>query len=130
MLPSKEFNHYWIYAYSPAWLHFASDAYTGKWLIYIPIEQLDETWIKIKDAVQQMRLGPCAMVSTMRESSLAEFPNLKVICVFTKDYRDMGDVMLVREQLSKLGFIQKLRYKTDAATFNNEYGPYSFAVIA
>ena len=47
----------------------------------------------------------------------AQRNNTKVICVFTSDF----DSHRVRESLNTLGFTQKLSYKTNASTRDNQY---------
>lgn len=68
----------------------------GKWLIYRPPSQIDEVWLKIANAIIHGQLGP--EIST----KVSTTPNKgkHVICVYTKDYFDDGEVMTVRDRLS------------------------------
>jgi len=45
-----------------------------------------------------------------------------VTCVYTKDCYDKVDVMRVREELKKLGYLRVLPYKPDSMTLAGEYG--------
>lgn len=126
MKPSQEFDKYWICAYSPTGTCFFSSVLSGKWIISADVSEIDDAWVKVKEALNAELLGPYAIVATMRESILAESPNRKVICVFTLDYTDIVDVLRVREHLREIGFTQELRYKTDIATIKDNYGPDSY----
>lgn len=45
----------------------------------------------------------------------------RVICVYAYDYQDKRDVMRIRQELRKLGFTNKLAYKTDEDTIAGKY---------
>lgn len=62
-----------------------------------------------------------AKVSTARPNPNAKNPNEHVICVYTYDYRDRGDVDRIRAALRDLGITWKIPYKTDAATRAGQY---------
>lgn len=128
MLPSQEFSAYWIEAYRDS--SFFSNPYSGKWLIFVDVYEIDAVWLKVKKALKEGLLGPYAKVSTMRKSKNAHSPDIKVICVFTENYRDIEDVMRIRNQLREMGFTQELKYKTDAATLKDNYGPDSYLYTA
>ena len=94
-------------------------SYVGKWMIFEAPEKVDAAWEKIRKATEEGRLGISAKVRTARpekEGSPHDITKSRVICVYTKDWRDEGDVMRVREELRKMGFGHKLSYKSDADT--------------
>ena len=45
----------------------------------------------------------------------------RVIYVYTKDWADEPDVMRVRENLRRLGFVDRIGYKRNLETFAGEY---------
>jgi hypothetical protein len=95
---------------------------SGKWLIFVHVERVDEAWRKVRQATEDGLLGDRSKVATGRESTpLAKDPNAKAIVVWTYDWKDEDDVMRVREELRKLGFTETLAYKTDADTKAGNY---------
>lgn len=64
-----------------------------------------------------------AKCATMLENSNAKNPRVKVICVYTADCRDTGDVIRVLSALRVLGFGGRIYYKEDAATRAGNYVP-------
>ena len=94
---------------------------SGKWLIFVKADQVDEVWAKIKTATEEGKLGGSTKVATAKPNSLATDPNTKVICVYTYDWTDEDYVMRVREELRKLGIAGKLPYKADTDTYAGKY---------
>ena len=116
--PSKVTDQYWVseihdWDYVPE--------LTGKWLLFIPLKQLDAAWEVICKATMTGKLGFASKAATAKLNPNASDPNIKVICVYTRDYSDVSDVKRVREQLRKLGFTAKIPYKTDYATARGKY---------
>lgn len=95
-----------------------TDEYIGKWLIFVPSEYVDKVWQAIRDETIKGNLGIDAKCATAKSRN-----PVKLICVYTKDYRDDDDLRRVLIALRKLGIAQRLNYKTDQATINLEYGP-------
>jgi hypothetical protein len=89
---------------------------SGKWLIFVSRNEVDKAWEIIERETMLGNLGTSSKVSTRSD----KYPQ-HVICVYTYDYMDKGDVMRVREHLRKLGFIRKMPYKTDNDTRNGIY---------
>src|SRR5262245_34868532 len=51
--PLQETEKYWIWAYCPTSFSPAGEsAKVGKWLVFVPIAQVDAAWFKIKEAVE------------------------------------------------------------------------------
>lgn len=119
-LPSKIKNEYWVHAAHPNPPNEWTD-YSGKWLIFVPLKQLDEKWALIANATAAGLLGIESKAATAKPNGLAQNKWIKVICVCTYDSTDKIDVMRVRDQLRVLGFIKKLAYKTDQATIAGQY---------
>lgn len=119
-LPSQIKSDYWVHAAHPNpprdWT-----VRSGKWLLFVPLKQLDEKWIIIAKETEVGRLGIAAKAATAKSNGLAQNKWVKVICVYTYDSTDQRDVMRVREHLRTLGFVKKIAYKTDQATSEGRY---------
>ena len=104
----------------------------GKWMMTVPKTDVDQVWNAVARAVAEGKLGTSAKVST------SEFPRptepgcahisvdllrkeTHVICVYTRDYHDLGDVFRVRHQLFQMGFQSELHYKPDIYTYCRLY---------
>jgi hypothetical protein len=119
--PSVEKNDYWIYEHRRKGVYPAHTEYGGKWLLFVNKDEVDVLWEVIKDLTGNGMLGGESKVSTAKVNPNAVDPDKKVICVYTYDYRDKDDVMRIRQVLRSVGIINKIPYKTDQATLNNEY---------
>lgn len=112
----------WIYA----WAESARDKtqadleWSGKWMLFVSEAAVNHVWADIEKAVQAGKLGDCAKVATAYRTQWNT--RTRVICVYTRDYRDLKDVWRVREELRGMGFDKPLRYKTDTATIAGQYG--------
>lgn len=125
MLPSKVVNEFWLYEFSPK-SDKVKSFLVGKWMIFAPLDEIDENWEIVKNATAKGILGFQSKVSTAKPNSLAQDINIKVIIVYTHNYQDKEDVNRVREELRSLGFDQTLYYKTDQATKAARYGERSW----
>jgi hypothetical protein len=119
--PSQVTDRFWLYAYRQQGEYPEPTERGGKWLLFIPIEQVDEVWEIIKQAVEEGRLGGIAKVATARPNLHARDRDTKVICVYTYHWTDEQDVMRVRQELRHLGFTHKLSYKADEDTLAGRY---------
>ena len=117
--PSKIVSCYWLFAKGPG--QWKKSANSGKWLIFVHIDEVDVVWRKIKDAVEDGKLGSLAKVATAKPNPNAYDPNTKVICVYCEDSDDEAEVMRVREELRLLGVEDRIPYKTDQATRERQY---------
>jgi hypothetical protein len=119
--PSMTTQMYWIVQDAPGVAPEAiQDELAGKWLIFLPPEEVDDAWKKVRDATWKGELGISAKVSTAKPNPDSR-DNMKVIYVYTPDWRDEEDVMRVRERLRELGFIDRLGYKRNIETFQGQY---------
>jgi Domain of unknown function (DUF1917) len=121
LVPGRVTDVYWIYADNPA-VTAADGARTGKWLVFVPTRQVDPWWEVIRLATEQGCLGISAKAATARPNELATSQRTKLICVYTHDWQDHGDVSRVLQQLRNLGVRSRLSYKTDQATSSGVYG--------
>lgn len=94
--------------------------YIGKWIIFLTEKTWENWWSIIKKATEKGELGISAKY-LYDPNFIGNKANRGVICVYTKDYRDKGEVFKVRNKLKELGFVQPLAYKTDEATLQGKY---------
>ncbi|RQU47893.1 DUF1917 domain-containing protein [Burkholderia cenocepacia] len=116
--PSEDLSSNWHYKRSSSYNDFASTDVSGKWCIFLSPTDVDEAWSKISGAIENEQLM-CAKVSTALRSMGRDG---HVICVYTRDWADMQDLMRTREVLQSLGFAKELGYKRDIDTRNRIYG--------
>ncbi len=119
--PSEVTDAYWLHAERKTGTYPADTENCGKWLVFVPVAQIDEVWARIKLAIEEGRLGSSAKVATARPNPNATNPDSKVICVYTYDWTDEEDVRRVRHELRVLGIISKIPYKADAETYAGRY---------
>lgn len=119
--PSTTTDVFWLFARRTHDDYPAHGEQGGKWLLFIPVNQIDDQWERIKAATALGQLGGSAKVSTARPNPNAASPETHVICVYTYDADDVEDVRRVRDELRGLGFTQKIAYKSDAATHAGAY---------
>jgi hypothetical protein len=129
-LPSQVTDKWWLYAdnkkdsgHDECGEPLGALQYMGKWLIFASPDKLDSVWNQIKQATEKGELGPRSKTGTARVNPRARGSKSTVICVFTKDCRDIDDVKRVLVKLRAMGFGGRLYYKEDAATFVDNYQP-------
>jgi hypothetical protein len=116
----------WLWAHHPTEPPLELLRYTGKWLLFSPCELVASRWETIWAATRTGRLGFSAKVST----DCRVVGPRHVICVYTRDWRDLGDVRRVGRALGDVGAVQTetLWYKADEQTLAGVYagsGPVS-----
>ena len=121
VVPSRTTQMYWIIQEAPDVAPDAiEDELAGKWLIFLPPDRVDEAWTKVRDATCANILGISAKVSTAKPNPDSR-DQMKVIYVYTADWQNEPEVMRVREELRKLGFVDRIGYKRNIETFKGEY---------
>jgi hypothetical protein len=121
VVPSRTTKMFWIVQDAPDMRPDAiEDELAGKWLIFLTPDKVDEAWMKIREATCRKELGISAKVSTAKPNPDSR-DDMKVIYVYTSDWRDEANVMQVRERLRELGFTDRLGYKRNIETFKGEY---------
>lgn len=100
----------------------------GKWMLFPAIGRVDEVWEVVVRAMEKGELGDAAKVATDDGSGSGQS---RLICVYTADFGDVGDVRRVVSRLVDIGLVGKgpkaIYYKTDAFTLleissKNDYG--------
>ncbi len=125
--PSRETETPWLDVHSEEFLQALANGRvsemprSGKWLLFVKRDDVDEVWAKIAAATRGGRLGHAAKVSTAWENPLSTNRGKHVICVYTRDHEDVEDVRRVRAALRELGFVHPIAYKTDDATLEGRY---------
>lgn len=122
MPPSTVTEVYWLYAQNKIdnYKKAISDL-SGKWLVFVNKDQVDQIWRSIKEATELGKLGDSSKVATDRSNPNAKNTNQKVICVYTYDWTDEEDVKRIREELRNLGITLKIPYKADKNTLEGKY---------
>ena len=88
----------------------------GKWLVFKPLEELDETWHMIRRAVESGELDSTGAKCSTAMPDPSRHPTKGVICIYTSV-----------ETMDEMGFKlvhmvkQDIRYKTDEATLQGKY---------
>ena len=95
-----------------------------------PLEdEVARTWRMVCEAVVDGRLGHAAKIAT--EASARDGSSRRLICIYTEDFSDMGDVKRVLSEVVEMGLCPRqgngIYYKCDAFTYlgiesNNGYG--------
>lgn len=93
----------------------------GKWMIFVPMAELDSAWEKVKASLVEGQLGSRAKCSTAMPNPNASDPTKGAIIVYTYDGDDEADVWRVREGLRTIGFTGTLYWKSDGATRAGQY---------
>ncbi|MBF0571704.1 MAG: DUF1917 domain-containing protein [Candidatus Omnitrophica bacterium] len=119
--PSQETSECWLFANRLQGTYPPHSKNGGKWLIFVPIERIDNAWSKIKLATEAGKLGEESKVATAKVNPNTTNSNVKVICVYTYDWTDEEDVMRIRQELRQLGITRKIPYKADEDTDSGRY---------
>ena len=120
-LPSQVTTTYWIDAVRMIGAYPEATKRSGKWLIFVPLENVDAVWERIKKATEEGRLGDSEKVATAKPNPNATDLSKKVICVYSYDWKDREDVVRIRTELRTLGIIWKIPYKSDEDTDAGKY---------
>ncbi len=128
--PSTTRKGDWIWADGPD-PDQATD-WTGKWLLYLSPDTVDQAWATIKAATRGGKLGFRSKVADRRLAETGPLasrnpygrqpPIEHPCCIYTQDCRDSADVARVLGALRQLGFTGWLIYKEDTATVTGLYG--------
>ncbi len=119
--PSEVTDGYWLHAYRKKLGYPRATPRCGKWLVFAPMADIDSLWAKIKLATEEGRLGDSSKVATAVPNPNSTNPDSSVICVYTYDWQDEEDVRRIREELRKLGIVNKIPYKSDEDTRDGKY---------
>ncbi len=116
-IPTENEYSFWI---NHTYKGFSSDEISGKWCIFAAESTINKKWEKIKNLVESGTIIH-AKVSTKRFLSYSRSKKY-VICVYTKDFNDMEDLIRTRKALRDIGYNRPLNYKRDIDTINGVRG--------
>lgn len=122
--PSRIFTDPWVYADNLQVAEYRSkfkEANPGKWLIFVPLGDIDSTWKKIKKATQDGVLGQSSKAATSYKNPNTSTQTEKVICINTFNHNDAVDVFRIRDEIRQLGIDSTMYYKTSEATSKGFY---------
>ncbi len=119
--PSQVTDVYWLTAERRKGKYPKATARSGKWLIFVRNDEVDEVWAMISEAVREGKLGNRAKVSTAKPNPLSRDPARHVLCIYTYDYANKKDVIRVRRELRRLGITEKIPYKADEDAVAGKY---------
>lgn len=93
----------------------------GKWTMFVPLSELDETWKKIAQLTIEGRLGPQSSTVTAKPNPKAKDANIKTIFIYTKSYRDFQDMANVALTLFKENVLKGkvIHYKSNLMLTDN-----------
>jgi len=114
-IPSKTHDRYWLVSINDSYAFSKPKELrrSGKWLIFDEPLVIDYYWKLIMDALKNGKLGHSAKVSTAKVNPNAVNNSKRVICVFTENFDDKGDVERIEQELRRLGIENRLIYKLD-----------------
>lgn len=118
--PSKVKSRYWIQAFRKKGKYPKPTKKSGKWLIFREKTEIDQVWDKVRLATEKGLLGHGSKVSTGKDNPNGKY-NKGVICVYTYDWTDEKDIKRVREELRKIGIVERIPYKSDQDTSDGKY---------
>ncbi|KAK4955186.1 hypothetical protein LTR10_007381 [Elasticomyces elasticus] len=88
----------------------------GKWMFFPSEEDVARVWRLVAEATVEGKLGPTSKVATYDPAEKG-----RVICVYTYNFADTGDVRRVLDGLVDLGLVSRtgnaIYYKCDAYTY-------------
>ncbi|KAL4796932.1 hypothetical protein BDV19DRAFT_387803 [Aspergillus venezuelensis] len=100
---------------------------TGKWMMFITPDRIDQYWGAVAEATIAGHLGIGAKVAT----DAGEGDRARLIAIYTRDYDDKDDVKRVLRKLAEMNLVKRgerpIYYKRDALTYleimsKNKYG--------
>ena len=103
------------------------NVFTGKWLVFLSSDKVDNLWEQIVKSTLAGTLGISAKVSTRDERE--DHPSTHVICVYNADYRST-EVTRVRDELRRLGVTESIPYKPEIFTHCGIYSNNSWGIRA
>lgn len=89
----------------------ACNLVTGKWMLFVKPGNVNNVWAKVARATANDELGIGAKVATRTDPREA-----RLVCVYTRDFRDKDDVARVLNRLTELELVnprgRRVYYKT------------------
>jgi hypothetical protein len=89
-------------------------------MLFLALKDVTRVWRMVVEAVINNNLGSIAKVAPDDGK-----PKERLICIYTKDFRDKADVLRVLQELVSMGLVgsgQGIYYKSDPYTYLDIYG--------
>lgn len=118
--PLANTRNLWVGVAGPNAQPFPGE-HSGKWLIFVSLEHLEDVWQKVWQATLDGKLGPYSKCGTAKNVSGSGSGNSRVICVYTYDHRDQADVERVRQGLREIGVQRSIPYLSDREAHDGVY---------
>ena len=84
--PMDEYDNYWLFAYKKRGRkRYVDEQASGKWLVFVHKDQVNEAWGKIRKATEDGLLGDKSKCTMAKENPNALNSDEKVICVYTNN---------------------------------------------
>lgn len=116
--PSKDMENYW-------YEESIRGGYegVGKFMVYVDVSELDETWSKVRVLLKERKLGGTVKTATGKPNLNALNDRIKVIIIYTDTSTDMDELARIAWNLFEAKVFKSgvLNYKTHEATLNDEY---------
>lgn len=123
-LKTKSHTHEWLYAENNKYLsHKIDTSLTGKWIIHLQKDQVEEQWMKIKQLVIDKKLWKAKV--SCNNPRFNDF----VICIDVHDSYDYSLIVDAYRALDEANIIpsgKTIYYKTDEQTSHPEQGEYTY----
>jgi len=121
--PSKTKDSFWIEARPPFSDTIGDPRLVGKWMVYVALRRLDESWEKIRKSTIESRLGFLSKSSTAKKNFSPNVASNRMIFVYTHDYYEIDDVLRVGRELNDLGFgiDNPLYYESDDTMYAHRH---------
>src|SRR6266567_3685569 len=122
-----EMNAPWIWTFKehmhPIQRREKETGYEGKWLMFIPLGDIVETWNVVCEAMHNKLLGDAAKIRTLKEfaEELDARKGHRVVCIYTYNSKDTEDILRVLAALRSVGMQYEAWYKEDVATKRGAY---------
>lgn len=115
--PSQVTSHYWLYANNPKDKRVIDPNLTGKFMLFIDKNELDEKWKVVKKATEDGFFSYNSKCSTAKENPNAIDTNKGLICIYTASIYDMEEIKRVERAIRKIiNHDDTLYYKSDIQT--------------
>jgi hypothetical protein len=106
----------WLYALRETPGYPDTTERSGKWMVFIKLDEVDAFWERVRTALQAGKLGDIAKVATTPNPNKPGGVEYRVVCIYSYDSADENDVWRIRDSLRELGVSWEIYYKLDAAT--------------
>jgi hypothetical protein len=122
-VPSLREKFDWIWSFYNHPTYPRDTTRSGKWMLYIPNEEIDNAWSQVKTALSQGKLGRLAKVISISGAKPDRFTGKmrQVLIIFTYDWQDATDTLRILEVVRNIGLTQQAYWKANEDTDTGRY---------